>query len=104
MYFGASQYPVLAHLSSTDRRRTVAAALRSQNPWVARRLVIAFFLGAVIAGALSWFAPAWHLPDWSASAVALFDGLLFYAYMLWEVNGPIFLAVEKHVSSLQTTV
>lgn len=103
MYFGAAQYPALAHLSGADRRRTVAAALRAQNPWVARRLIVAFFLSAFVPGAVSWFSPEWDLPDWSATAVALFNGVLFYAYTLWEVNGPILLAVQKHVSTSQHT-
>jgi hypothetical protein len=38
------------------------------------------------------------LPEWAGTGVAVVDGLLFYIYLLWELNGPIEKAVASYLA------
>ena len=38
------------------------------------------------------------LPEWSGTAVAVLYGGVFYALLVWELNGPLGRAVAKYLS------
>lgn len=99
MYFRAAQYPQLASLRSSERRLVVAAAIREHNTWVGRRLVLAFVAMLITTVGVGFLPASMLVPEWAGTAVAVVDGVLFYLYLLWELNGPILRAVEQHVSS-----
>jgi len=98
MYFNINQYPAMRDKSKGEQRNIVGTALRKHDRWLNKRLLFASccLLGLVGGGVQltqRYFAPAWV--DWLIFVLA---GLLFYAYILWEINGPVRRAVEKHVS------
>lgn len=86
-------------MSRQEQTHLVAAALRAHNRWVARRFVLAvllLFLGAVVLGA---FGSSLGLTLWWELALLLVCSGLFYAYLIWEVNGPIHRAVVKYTGN-----
>jgi hypothetical protein len=99
MYFYAGQYPQLAGLTRSERRRTVAAAIRAHSPWTARRIVIAFVFVIVSCSVAGFFSPTTGMLSWSGTALALLEGIAFYGYMLWELNGPLEQAVIKYLAA-----
>lgn len=101
MYFAARQYPKLAPLSPAERRRTVAESIRQGDPWIGRRLLLAFVIEVIGSGSIGLMPASWGIPSWGGTAFALVGGVFFYLYFLWELNGPLFLAVENHASRLR---
>ncbi len=98
MYFNINQYPAMRGKSKEEQRKIVATALRKHDRWINKRLLLAScsLLGLVGAGVqLSQKYSAFPRVDWLIFVVA---GVLFYAYILWEINGPVRRAVEKHAS------
>jgi len=101
VFYSSNQYPSLAHLPVAERKRVVALATKSQNPWIGRRFAVVLAvlaLGSVILG----FA----MPELSNSetlVLAVVAGLVFYFYMLVEINGPIRRAVETHLSDARSS-
>ena len=98
MYFNINQYPAMRGKSKAEQRKIVAAALRAHDRWLNKRLLLAScsLLGLVGGGVQltqSYFAAGWI--EW---AIFLIAGLLFYAYVLWEINGPVLRAVGRYAS------
>ena len=96
MYFGASQYPALRDKTRKERNRIVSAAIKSHAKWVNRRFLIAI---AVLLGT-GWLYPRLipgDLSSWHIWTVAICLGALFALYLLYEINGPVFKAVQKHL-------
>lgn len=46
----------------------------------------------------SYLSQSLHLPEWRAIVVAVVYGVLFYALLVWELNGPLEKAVRKYLS------
>jgi hypothetical protein len=84
--------------SKADQRLIVLTALRDHDRWINKR----FF--AVICGLLGIVGFSVHLTQsysttgWMEWLVVLACVFLFYAYILWEINGPVFRAVERYLS------
>ena len=94
MFFSSNQYPSLAHLPVAERKRVVALATKTQNPWIGRRFGIVLALIGVGTVILGLVVPP--LTDQELLAYATGAGVLFYLYLLAEINGPIRKAVETH--------
>jgi hypothetical protein len=95
MYWATGQYPSLRGLTKKDRNLLVAAALRKHDKWVGRRfwcILGAFLITAI---GLGTFEEALGLPDCFGLAKSVSFGLLFYCYLLWELNGAVYAAVSK---------
>lgn len=95
MYTATGQYPSLRGLTKKEQKLLVAAALRKHDKWPGRRfwcVVGAYWMTAI---GLGGFDETLLLPDWFGLAALIFGGLLFYCYLLWEINGPIYAAVSK---------
>ena len=95
MYLATGQYPSLRELTKKDRNLLVSAALEKHDKWVGRRfscIVGAFLMTAI---GLAAFDETLRLPDWFGFVALVSFGLLFYCYLLWEINGPIYAAVSK---------
>jgi hypothetical protein len=101
MYFAARQYPELRTMAKTQQLRFVAGAIRADNRWIGRRFMIAFWIVVFSSGSVAWLPESMGIPDWGGTAVAVVGGLFFYAYMLWELNGPLLHAVKAHVAVAQ---
>lgn len=100
MYFNVDRYPALRGKPKSDQRAIILAALRRHDRWINKRilLVICSVLGLSGAGvqlARRYLAAAWI--DW---AILLAAGLLFYGYILWEINGPVLRAIKKYVAEM----
>lgn len=94
MFFSSNQYPSLAHLPVAERKRVVAVATKRQNPWIGRRFATVVALIGVGTIALGLAVPPLTNPELLAYAASA--GVLFYLYILAEINGPIRKAVEAH--------
>ena len=99
MFFSSNQYPSLAHLPVGERKRVVAAATKRQNPWIGRRFFFVLTVIAIGTGALELAAPPLANAELIACGAAV--GVLFYLYMLAEINGPIHKAVEAHAREVR---
>ena len=98
MYFRTSQYPALKHRPRAEQRNIVAAALRGHSRGVAWRFWAALLLILVLALGLAWFSVMLRLPPWVTFAEAVAVGVLFYAYLVWEINGPVHRAVQAYLA------
>ena len=98
MYWRSGQYEVLRGRAPRDRDRIVRDALTKYGRPTGRRFlfVVASWFGATITSILR--ARRFALSDWRLWLIPVVGGLLFYAYLLWEINGPIRRAVEMVVA------
>ena len=96
MYWRSGQYEVLRGRDAKTRNRIVGEALARYGRTSNRRflLVGAGSVGVVLtAGSRAGQnLMGWHL--WSVLGAV---GVVFYLYLLWEINGPIRAAVERYV-------
>ena len=98
VYFNITQYPAMKGKAKADQRFIVITALRHHDRWINKR----FF--AVICGLLGILGLSTHLTQryltavWMDWVLVLACGVVFYAYILWEINGPVFRAVERYLS------
>jgi hypothetical protein len=98
MYWRSGQYEVLRGRAPRDRDRIVRDALTKYGRATSRRflLVVACWFGATIAGILR--TRRFAFSDWKLWLTPVVGGVVFYAYLLWEINGPIRRAVEKVIA------
>jgi hypothetical protein len=98
VYWSSKQYPELKGLSPLEQRRILAAATSKFSKTLVRRFLVAvgLLLGcAVLDGAL---LPAYPFSDWRRWVLPIAAGTVFYVYILWEVNGPIYRAVTRYLA------
>jgi hypothetical protein len=98
MYWRSGQYGILKRHPPDERLAIVQAAVRKYGRGYSRRflLAVALLLGLVITS-VRRIAPR-SLSDWRVWGVAVIGGTLFYLYLLWEINGPVRVAVERYVA------
>ncbi|HVV50595.1 MAG TPA: hypothetical protein VHO06_13095 [Polyangia bacterium] len=98
MYWRSGQYEVLRGRAPKDRERIVRDALARHGRATGRRflVVVGLWFGGTITAILR--TRRLVLADWKLWLIPIAGGVLFYAYLLWEINGPIRRAVEKTVA------
>ncbi len=98
MYWRTGQYEVLRGRAAKDRDGIVRDALAKYGRATSRRFlfVVAWWVGGTIAGILHTRRSA--VSDWKVWLIPVAGGVVFYAYLLWEINGPIRRAVERVVA------
>ena len=96
MYWSISDFPSIRSLSPADQRRVVTEAGKkfdSQNRlrfWLA--LITCFVPLVWLSRTGIW---PYHLGE-SPFGVAVLGGMLFYGFLLWDINGPTRRAVERY--------
>jgi protein-S-isoprenylcysteine O-methyltransferase Ste14 len=99
MYFKTSEYPSLKGMTKKDQNNIIAASLRKHSKWVGRRfyiILLMIFIGTVL---LSLNDTRLGLPSWFLPIYVLSLGLMFYLYLLWEINGAIFESVSEYTQT-----
>ncbi|PWF47605.1 hypothetical protein [Massilia glaciei] len=98
MYWKATQYPQLKNLSRAEQRHIIAEALKRHARWGEVRF------WAVLVGAFGivlsyiYVAAASEAPEWVAWLLPFLCGGLFFGYLLWEINGPCYRAVQVYLA------
>ncbi len=95
MFFNTNQYPALAHLPVAERKKVVAVAAKSENPWIGRRFAIAIAFVAITTIVFGLRQPP--LTNVQLLVGAAVTGAIFYLYLLFEINGPLRKSVEAHL-------
>ena len=95
MYLRASQLPKLSIVSYSERVRILLAAARAHNPWMFVRIGIVVALMLASTTAVNFLPDSLGFPEWSGTAVAVFFGGVFYVLLLWELNGPLSVALTE---------
>ena len=98
MYFRTSQFPALKRRSRAEQRRIIVAALQAHARGISWRFWAALILIAVLAVGLGYLSLALRLPPWTTLAEAVVVGVLFYCYLIWEINGPVHRAVQAYLA------
>ena len=98
MYLRASHLPKLSFVSYPQRVRILLAAARAHNPWMFVRIGVVVVLMLASTTAVNFLPESLGLPEWSGTAVAVLFGGVFYVLLLWELNGPLGVAVAKYLS------
>jgi peptidoglycan/LPS O-acetylase OafA/YrhL len=98
MYFSSTNYPAMRGKDKRAVTALVTAALRQHDRWAKWRFWGVLALLLTLSIGLAAFDEALQLPDWFAVAVALSGGLVFWVYLLWEINGPMHRAVQKYLA------
>jgi hypothetical protein len=93
MYFRSGQYPMFKGLPRGEQRRIVHTAITKHDKHAGARVIAVALTLVAIACAISPFAPSAFV---LVGAVAV--GAIFYAYLLWEINGLVLRAVTKFTS------
>ncbi len=100
MYFSIKQSPELKHCSQSEQKRIVGATLATYGNWTLIRGVAmslsAVSLPVTIASSMS---DSGNYPAWLCWLVAASGGLIFYLYLLWEINGPFLLNVKRYLAA-----
>lgn len=65
------------------------------------RIGLVFVLMLASTTAVNLLPASLGLSEWAGTAVALLYGGVFYVLMLWELNGPLGIAVAKYLSGSQ---
>jgi hypothetical protein len=99
MYWRSGQYEVLRGRDREARQRVVREALTKYGRSTSRRfaLVLVGLIATGVAIASNRFSLA-TTSLWKIVALAIGGAALFYVYLLWEINGPIRVAVEKYLA------
>jgi len=98
LYFKTGQYPDLKDLSKPEQQRIVVDAIDQYARTTRWRFWIAILV--VVA---SPFVPD-SLPgdngqtSWASLLFLGIGVVLFYVYLLWEINGPLFKAVQAYLA------
>ena len=103
MYWRSGQYEILRGRDRHDRQRIVREALSKYGRSTSRRFALVM-VGLVVTG-VGIASDRWSLATvsaWKIVALAVCGAALFYVYLLWEINGPIRVAVEKHLAQAGT--
>lgn len=91
MYWKSGDYPELIPLPKAERNRIVAAAIKKSGSAISLRFIAA----ALACLSLPLVARTIEgLPTWAGVVAAVLGGLIFYCYLLLEINGPIRRAVK----------
>jgi len=91
MYFGMRQYPWVRALPKTERHAVLSAVVRA-TPFVAWRFWSSLALIIALTLLMGWYVDVRGL-------LRLFPvcaGVAFYLYLLWEINGPLYRAAQRH--------
>jgi len=100
MYWRSGQYEALRGRDRGDRQRIVREALTKHGRSTSRRLTL--ILVGLVATGVAVASNRWSslatLPWWKVGGLAVAGAALFYGYLLWEINGPIRVAVEKYLA------
>lgn len=89
---------MLSTVRHSERVRILLAAARAHNPWMFARIGLVFVLMVASTIAVNFMPASLELPEWFGTAVSVFYGGLLYLLMLWELNGPLCVAVAKYLS------
>ena len=99
MYFGTRSYPWIRALPKSEQKAAMAA-IYQKDRWCKWRFFIV--LGVLIGSAIlvGRFVDSAGVKGWFPLVV----GAVFFLYLLWEINGPLFQAAEQHFGTLQDRV
>jgi len=103
MYFRTRDLPGLSNLNYAARKALISEAIIKYGGAKAFRYSVAFspvFVLSVIVGIVS---PLVDTPPWFIWVFSLTIGLLFYVYLLWEINSSTAAAVKKLLEERQYT-
>jgi hypothetical protein len=91
MYFGTDSYPWIRDLPKAERRAALRDVYRSdrRHAW---RFLVTIGLLALATVLVNRLSSARLFVQWYP-AIA---GALFYLYLLWEINVPIYRAAKRH--------
>jgi hypothetical protein len=98
VYWRSGQYGILQQYPPKERVGIVRAAAAKHGRGYGARFLLAFatYAAAVLASA-RYIAPR-SVWDWRVWAILVGGGVLFYGYLLWEINGPMRAAVERYLA------
>jgi hypothetical protein len=97
VYWRATQYEELAGRPRVDQVRIIRAAIANHGRNMNRRFycAVAIVVGNIgLAGHLFRDRPPF---DWRPYVFVASAAVLFSVYLLWEINGPVRLAVAKYL-------
>lgn len=98
MYFNVNQYPALRGKSQSARRDIITTALRRYDRWITKRILLVVCSLIGLAGGGVQVAQRYSASAWIDWAILFAAALLFYGYILREINGPVLRAVENYIS------
>lgn len=98
MYFKTSDYPVFKGVDKTERNKIVSDAIRAHNKWINIRFILVAAGLFIFLFSFSSLRSILALPEWMSLLAFPVSGVLFYAYLLWEINVAVFEAVSLHTS------
>lgn len=104
MYFKPSQYPSLKGMTKPEQIQVIGSALQQYNKWVGRRLILAFLILIVAFLPFPVFDTVRGELSWSTLVGYVLGGVVFWIYILWEINFPVYAAVSKHLSQDEAAV
>ncbi|HXU05564.1 MAG TPA: hypothetical protein VN903_31615 [Polyangia bacterium] len=100
MYFSAHQYPSLKHRPKAERYAIIRAALKDIRKGYTKRFFVALVATVVVLVRLTRHVALDALPtDWRLWTALAVGFVLLYGWALFEINGPVRRAVEKHLAA-----
>ncbi len=103
MYFSAKQYPVLSEMSKREKMKVIRSAIRKEGGWMTKRFWLFLIIMFASIALATKFGFILLLGKWGGVIVSVAFGTLFYAYLLWEINGEIYAAVMRHIEKHEIT-
>ncbi|MGS2722078.1 hypothetical protein [Paraglaciecola aestuariivivens] len=96
MYFKTGDYPIFQGVNRKERNKVVAEAVKANNKWVNVRFILAICVLFIFAISVAKLENTFELPGWTPWVIFPVFGILFYTYLLWEINGAVFDAVKEY--------
>jgi len=97
MYTKPAQYPEMQGRSSSEKMQLLKISLKSHGKAMQFRFYIALTMVLFFGGIMGLMDGKLNFPPWLTFFSPIILGLIFYLYLLWEINGAIHVAVQNTI-------
>ena len=83
--------------SSSEQKQLLKISLKSHGKTVQFRFYIALTMVLIFGGMMGLMDGILNFPQWVSLFTPIILGVIFYLYLLWEINGAIHVAVQNMI-------
>ncbi len=97
MYTKPTQYPEMQGRTSSEQMQLLKISLKSHGKTMQFRFYIALTMVLFSCGIVGLMDGKFNFPSWLTFFAPIILGLIFYIYLIWEINGAVHVAVQNTI-------
>lgn len=97
MYIKPAQYPEMQGLSSSEQKHLLKISLNSHGKAIQFRFYVVLVTVLLVGGVMGAIDGVLNFSQQVSFCIPIALGVIFYIYLLWEINGAIHAAVQSMV-------